>query len=103
MLQMLGNGWNRDISIYVCVQHLVCRWISGNADALKRSTAYPTWFGRAFAMAQRCLDQNLTGDALERAIREFAHDMVSQLPPPGQVSAEEPRSCKTVHCYLQYH
>lgn len=86
----------------VCVQHIVCRWISGNADALKRSTAYPTWFGRAFAKAQQWMDQNQQGDALERVIREFAQNMVNQLPPPGEVSQEETRSCKRAHCYFLF-
>ena len=72
-----------------CVSCIAPRWTNGKGPELKRSSAYPTWFGRAFAFAQQCMDYDLKEDALETAIRRFAQRMVDSLPPPGQMSAEE--------------
>ena len=77
-----------------CVKGTSPRWTNGKGPELKRSSAYPTWFGRAWAFAQQCLDYDLREDALESAIRRFAQRMVDSLPPPGQMSEEET-------CYTQ--
>lgn len=72
-----------------CFSYIALRWTNGKGPDLKRSSAYPTWFGRAFAFAQQCMDYDLKEEFLELAIRRFSQRMVDSLPPPGQMSAED--------------
>ena len=68
---------------------VAARWISGDQEAMKKSSAYPTEFGRAWALAYRCLDLGITGNALEIVVREFCVQVTQRLPPPGEQSRAE--------------
>lgn len=64
--------------------------MSGNQDALKASSAYPTNFGRAFALAYFCLNDKQGTESSEPTIRTWVDKMIQDLPKPGEMSQEEP-------------
>lgn len=55
------------------------------------SSAYPTNFGRAFALAYFCLNDNLHQDRTVPLRTEFVEKMVLNLPEPGHMSPEDSR------------
>ena len=68
---------------------LLRRWVNGQPDSLKRSSAYPSVFGRAFALAFKIVKLGLKDNDLHDTVRDFVEAYVWQLPSPGQYSQEE--------------
>ena len=99
-LECLNKAKKRGPQVsYRCTTSLPARWVSGDQEAMKKSSAYPSEFGRCWALAYRCLDLGIKGNDLEIVVRDFCGRVTQRLPPPGEQSQEESCSIRFNFCF----